>query len=342
MNKDVATVNRKKIIDSLATWSEVFNPKLTEVQEVSEEAYQHNKWFTSDNIFLALNSIRDHFLDEKRLYDWLSCYPLPENFQRKTIGLIMAGNIPMVGFHDLLCVMCAGHRALIKFSSKDNILLPWFLAKLFEIDSSWKELIIATDLLKGIDAAIATGSNNSSRYFKYYFGKYPHIIRKNRGSIAVFTGNESATDMLKLGSDIFSYFGLGCRNVSKLMVPEGYTFDHFFRSIDSFKHVMNHNKYKNNYDYNRTLLLLNKTPHLANDFLMLCEDERIVSPVAIVYYEFYKEENELNEKISRESGNIQCIAGSHFIPFGKTQFPELGDYADRVDTMEFLMSLVNK
>jgi hypothetical protein len=278
-------------------------------------------------------------LSRDKLEKWLSAYPIEMPANPKTVGIVMAGNIPMVGFHDLLSVMVSGHNALIKLSSKDHVLLTWLLKKLFGLDEDWKNRITVSDLLRGMDAVIATGSNNSSRYFEYYFAKYPHIVRRNRGSVAVLTGDESEDDLKRLGFDMLSYFGLGCRNVSKLLVPEGYSFDFLFESIMPFRYVIDHNKYKNNYDYNRTLLLMNKEPHLANEFLMLREDDRIVSPVAMVHYETYKTEDELNKILLKDEQNIQCVAGSDFIPFGKTQSPELWDYADGVDTMKFLLGM---
>jgi hypothetical protein len=190
-----------------------------------------------------------------------------------------------------------------------------------------------------MDAVIATGSNNTTRYFEYYFSKYPHIFRKNRGSVAVITGTETREELKNLGTDIFSYFGLGCRNVSKLMVPEGYSFDLFFDALEPFRYVIDHNKYKNNYDYNRTLMLMNKEPHLANEFLMVREDRRIVSPVAMVHYEFYADETDLEGKLAAQEAEIQCVAGEGYIPMGKTQSPELWEYADNRDTMKFLSDM---
>jgi hypothetical protein len=329
----------KKRIAGVSRLVVAMNQDDEEVKEIAERAYQFNKWFTTENIFRMMRNVCDQFLQRETLEEWMAYYSFPENLESKTVGIVMAGNIPMVGFHDLLCVLISGHKALIKVSSKDDVLIPWLLKKLVESDEEWKYQFAISDLLKNMDAAIATGSNNSSRYFEYYFGKYRHIIRKNRGSVAVLTGNESKEELFGLGTDIFSYFGLGCRNVSKLFVPEGYDPGFFLEAMSPFRYVIDHNKYKNNYDYNRTLLLMNNEPHLANDFLMLKQDGRIVSPVAMVHYEFYKNEMELKEKLVRDENNIQCIAGRGFIPFGQTQSPALGDYADHVDTMKFLVSL---
>ncbi|MBA2407118.1 MAG: acyl-CoA reductase, partial [Chitinophagales bacterium] len=233
-------MNLQKTIITLRELGELMNPELPEVQAIAERAYQHNKWFTSENVFLMLNQIRQNFLCPEKLQPWLSEYSFEKQQAQKNVGIVMAGNIPLVGFHDLLCVMLSGHKALIKLSSKDDILLPWVLKKLFNIDESWKHSIAIAELLNGMDAVIATGSKNSSRYFEYYFSKYPHIIRKNRGSIAILNGNESSADLQKLGKDIFTYFGLGCRNVSKLYVPRHYSFDLFFDSIGGFSNMINH------------------------------------------------------------------------------------------------------
>lgn len=332
-------MNLENRIASLCRLGKSMDPELPEVQEVAERAFFNNRWFTREHIYLMLESIRHQFLQAEKLHQWLAGYTIKDEQPAKNIGLIMAGNIPLVGFHDLLCVLLSGHKALIKLSSKDNILLPWLLEKLFLADEKWRSRVAVAELLNGMDAAIATGSNNSARYFHYYFDKYPHIIRKNRGSVAVLKGNETTADLLQLGIDIFTYFGLGCRNVSKLLVPEGYSFNHFFESIAPFHKVIEHNKYKNNFDYNLTLLMMNKEPHYNNDFLMLKEDSRMVSPVAILHYEYYQSETDLTDKLEKQKDEIQVIAGENFIPFGKTQTPELWDYADKVDTMEFLVKL---
>ncbi|MEO6168221.1 MAG: acyl-CoA reductase [Chitinophagales bacterium] len=332
-------MNLEKRISSVCQLKNTVDSAHAETLEIAELAYVNNKWFTQENTLQMMRNIHEQFLEEEKLRLWLSKYRLKEPASPQTVGLIMAGNIPLVGFHDLLCVLLSGHKALIKLSSKDNILLPWLLEKLFETDDSWRSKITFGELLNGMEAAIATGSNNSSRYFNYYFAKYPHIIRKNRGSVAVLTGNESKKALQQLGSDIFSYFGLGCRNVSKLMVPQDYTFDFFFESIEPFHKVIDHSKYKNNFDYNLTLLMMNKEPHFNNNFLMLREDERIVSPVAMLHYERYTNKQNLEEKLAVSEHEIQCITGEKYIPFGKTQSPELWDYADNIDTIKFLSSL---
>lgn len=332
-------MNLERRIDALQKLAAILDGKNEELKPVTKDAFQHNRWFTPENISLSLKNIRGQFLKKEKLESWISKYERGVVKHPRTIGMVMAGNIPLVGFHDFLCVFLAGHKGLIKLSSKDDILFPFLLKKLFEIDEELKHWISISEFIKGMEAVIATGSNNSSRYFQYYFGKYPHIIRKNRGSVAVLCGDESKEELEKLGSDIFSYFGLGCRNVSKLFVPENYSFDFLFESLQQFSYLNEHNKYKNNFDYNYAVLLLNKTPFLHNDFLMVREEQQVSSPVAMLYYEFYGDENDLKQKLDRDASAIQCLVGKEFIPFGETQSPELWDYSDNVDTMKFLLEL---
>lgn len=260
----------------------------------------------------------------------------------KSIGLILAGNIPMVGFHDVLSVLLSGHRALIKPASDDRILLPFLLGILAEIEPRFSDAIRLVDKLENPDAVIATGSNNSARYFEYYFGKYPHIIRKNRTSVAILSGNETDEELVRLGSDIFSYFGLGCRNVSKLYVPKGYVFDRFFKGMEQFGYLMQHNKYMNNYDYHRALFLLNQESFLTNDFLLLREHREVSTPVSVLHYESYANGADLNAGLETVQDQIQCTVGIGHLPFGTAQCPGPMDYADGVDTMDFLTGLSEK
>lgn len=328
-----------RLIQKLSDWGETIQPENEDWKMIIEKSYQHNRWFTPENIETTLLAIRNKFLDQSHLSKWLTEYDFKNPVSPKNIGLILAGNIPLVGFHDLLCVMVSGHRAEIKLSSKDNILLPFLLEKLFSIETSFREKIKISEKLKTTDAMIATGSNNSSRYFEYYFGKQAHIFRKNRSSVAVLNGDESFEDLYNLGKDIFTYFGLGCRNVSKLFIPEEYDVKKIFTGIENFNWVMNHSKYKNNFDYNRTLFLMNKTPHLSNDFLMLEENTNVSSPVAVVHYEFYRNNDVLRERLNEQADDIQVVAGNDFLPFGKTQEPELWEYADGADVLKFLLQL---
>jgi len=326
-------------VQSLIELGKRISPPDDALNEIIEQAFHANRWFTPENIHLALLNIKEKFLYKETLEKWLSTYSFPENKMAKSVGIVMAGNLALVGFHDLLCVLISGNKALIKLSSKDNVLLPFLLKSLFEINPEWKNFVQTSDLLKGMDAVIATGSNNTSRYFEYYFGRYPHIFRRHRNAVAVLDGTESHDELEKLGFDIFSYFGLGCRNVSKLLVPDEYVFDMLLESLSHFKKISDHNKYMNNYDYNRTLLLLNNTPHLANDFLMLKQDTQVASPVSVLHYEYYSGESELLQKLNRDEATIQLIAGKKFNAFGNSQSPELWDYADGADTIKFLEDL---
>jgi len=262
----------------------------------------------------------------------------------RSIGLILAGNIPIVGFHDILCVLASGHKALIKLSSHDQKFIPYLLNKLIEIEPGFELQISYIDRLKDFDAVIATGSNNTSRYFDYYFSKVPHIIRKNRNSVAILNGEESKEDLEALGHDIFDYFGLGCRNVSKLYVPKDYDFKEFFESIEEFKSVADHHKYNNNYDYNKSIFLVNLDKHFDNGFLLLKEDSRFVSPLAVLYYKEYQTIEQLGSELIKNEDLIQCIVSNSKLPlstvaFGQSQCPGLMDYADGVDTMKFLREL---
>lgn len=309
----------------------------SEFKTLAERAKVENPWFTEDNVRMAVSGLTQ-FLDKKKLEHWLSAYTLTDH-QSKKIALIMAGNIPMVGLHDLLSVLINGDAALIKLSSKDTVLIKWMTNKLVEFDNRFENKIIYAERLKDFDAVIATGSDNSARYFDYYFGKYPHIIRKNRTSVAILDGTESEEEMTSLGTDIFSYFGLGCRNVSKLFVPTGYKFDALFRSWEPFKGVIHHHKYGNNYDYQKSILLVTQTPFLDNGFIMIQKSERLVSPISVLYFEYYDSPQELNDKLNAVSDTLQCIVGKSApanVTFGQTQCPGLSDYADKVDTLQFL------
>lgn len=308
-----------------------------------------NRWFTPDNIQLALTAIAEQMLTREKLNAWTAKYPIGSHLHpEKTIGLVMAGNIPLVGFHDWLCVFVAGQRALVKLSDKDRRLLPFLVAKLGEwAFESWEytEFIGEGEQLKGFDAVIATGSNNTARYFEQYFAKYPHIIRRNRNGIAVLDGTESSAELYTLGRDIFTYFGLGCRNVSKIYVPRGYDFNPLLEALHEYREIIHHDKYKNNFDYNFTLFILNKIPHQNNGCLLLREETTLSSRIASVHYEYYDNLDELEGALSAQSDDIQCIVGkvklAHLpvLSFGMSQEPGLSDYADGVDIMQFLTGL---
>lgn len=307
------------------------------------EAEKQNAWFTKDNLQFALRQW-GQLLSAKHLGNWLNGYTEVKPDTPKTVAIIMAGNIPFVGFHDFICVLLSGHKVLAKLSSNDRVLLPIIADFLCEMDPTMNSKIEFTqERLEDFDAVIATGSNNTSRYFDYYFGKYPNIIRKNRTSIAILNGKESDEQLQLLGNDIFIYFGLGCRSVSKLFVPEGYDFDRFFKAIFNWKSVLQHHKYINNYDYNKAVYLMSNANLLDNEFLLLKEDSGYGSPIGALFYEYYRSPGELHQKVEDDKDKIQCAVASDFmegeIPFGQTQSPGLQDYADGVDTLKFLSQL---
>lgn len=312
-----------------------------QLNEWVEEAANENRWFTPDSVQMALEGLTK-MLKKEALENWIKPYSFNEG--GKQVGIVMAGNIPLVGFHDLLCVLISGHLAFIKLSSQDSKLLPKLTDLLISIEPVFGDLIHYVTQLKNKDAVIATGSDNSARYFKQYFSNQPNIIRKNRISCAVLTGKETEEDIVALGKDIFSYYGLGCRNVSKLYVPKDYDFKKLLHTLESFEEIGNHSKWRNNYDYNKSIYLVNREPHLDNGFLLLRESTQLVSPLSVIYYEEYESLDSINKKIASQQDKIQCVVSStveipNGIPFGKAQYPEVWDYADGVDTLKFLSEL---
>ncbi len=320
--------------------------ELDQLNLLVENSKASNGWFTPENVKFALNAL-GRSLELHKIERWLNKYP-EDIFNRahsKTVGVVMAGNIPLVGFHDYLSVLLTGYNLLAKLSGDDKKLLPLVHQIFAKLEPGFKFRATFTEKkLTDFDAIIATGSNNTSRYFEYYFGKYPNIIRKNRNGAAVITGSETHEELSALGEDIFRYYGLGCRSVSKLFVPKDYRFDDFFKSIESFNWVSSNHKYNNNYDYNKSVYLINKTPHFDNGFLILKEDAAYASPVAVVHYEHYHDITELNKLLNLHHEHIQCIVSvdeqiKGAIKPGKSQYPQLWNYADNVDTIEFLMGL---
>jgi hypothetical protein len=325
----------KIIRESLKNNQHNYSEKLNKL--IREEQFR-NSWFTPDYVRTALVAIADE-LTEENLIRWTGSYPaIREVMHPLRIGLIFAGNIPLAGFHDFLTVLISGNMLIAKTSSKDPDLIPFLSEIICSINPDFSDHIdFASGTLSGFDAVIATGSNNSARYFEYYFGKYPNIIRKNRNSIAVIDGGEAKEELEALGKDIFTYFGLGCRNVSKLYIPEGYEIAALPVHWQGFSSCINHPGYANNYDYNKAIYLVNRQKFLDTGHLLLREDSRLSSPVSVVHYEYYSSEATLYQQIEKNRDNIQCIAGRKYIPFGKSQSPHLWDYADGIDTMEFLL-----
>lgn len=305
-------------------------------------ASQHNAWFTPENLRYAFSNWADA-LTLPKLEKWLSNYQFDQK-DCKTIAVIMAGNIPLVGFHDFLCVLISGNRIAIKQSSNDQHLLQYIASYLAEIEPWFAgKISFYQEKLPPYDAVIATGSSNTSRYFEYYFSNKPNIIRKNRNSVAVLSGEESTAQLAALGKDIITYFGLGCRSVSKLFVPKDYDFEVIFKALYPHHQIINHNKYANNYDYNKAVYLMSLFPVLDNGFLMLKKDQGYGSPIATLFYEYYTDADALRQKLINEKDELQCVVSDGFIEgeisFGKTQEPELWDYADHVDTLKFLLEL---
>jgi hypothetical protein len=331
-------------LDSNRRKSDVLhNDSFFESFEVLLELSQsHNGWFTKEQVYFAVNSWAEA-LTETNLNEWLSHYDFSK-IKPKTVGLILAGNIPLVGFHDFLSVLISGHKVLVKTSSNDQHLIKFLANYLMAVEPELTSRITFTEgKLENFDAVIATGSNNTARYFEYYFKDKPSIIRKNRNSVAILNGNESHEDLVHLGEDIFRYFGLGCRNVSKLFVPKGYNFDAFFKAMFDYQDVIHYEKYSNNYDYNKAVFLMSNFKLLDNGFLTIREDTSYSSPISSVFYEFYEDLEALKNRLKYESDQIQCIVSSalvpNSIPFGETQKPKLWDYADDVDTLKFLISI---
>lgn len=320
-----------------------------ELANITQQAYYRNNWFTPDNSLNALLAIADEFLAADKLVAWLDHYPAvtarKAGDKPAAVGVVMAGNIPAVGFHDLLCVLLSGHRLLAKLSSQDFVLIHYLIQKLKEINPAFDNWIEEADRLNAADAYIATGSTNTARYFDYYFAKKPHIIRKNRTSVGVLMGEENEDDWLTLGHDISDYYGLGCRNVSTLLVPESYDFTPLLRTLEPNAPVyLSNHKYQNNYDYNKSIYLINAVPHLDNGYLLLTEHDGLVSPISVLYYQTYQTQADVRAWLAAQADRIQVVASAQgwfagSVPFGKTQQPGLMDYADGVDTMAFLTGL---
>ena len=309
-----------------------------ELDQVKERAYQKNKWFTKEFINYSFKNISENYLDPHLLRNWVNHYHIDDNILSGRVGVVMAGNIPLVGFHDFLSVFITGYHQLIKLSDKDDVLLTHIIEKLNQWNPRVQSMVTTTELLKDCDAYIATGSNNSARYFHHYFGKYPSIIRNNKTSVAVLTGEETEEDLSFLADDVYSYFGLGCRNVTKLFVPENYNFEGLLKAFKKYDYFSDLTKYRNNYDYNLALLIMNNKYYMANDSIILSENENIFSPVSVLNYSFYNNEKSMLEQLNLDE-NVQCIVGKNQVPFGKAQRPDLFDYADGIDTIEFLLGL---
>lgn len=308
-------------------------------EEAKKRAANENGWFIPGFVERAANTIARSFLQREILEKWTRRYSLPGDMPTaRRVGIVMAGNIPLVGFHDFLAVFISGHQAIIKPSSKDQVLIKHLVEKLTEWEPAVAARVQRAEMLKGCDAYLATGSNNSSRYFEYYFARYPHIIRRNRTSVAVLDGTETAAELSSLADDVHLYFGLGCRNVTKIYVPAGYDFVPLLEAFKQYNWMAENHKYKNNYDYNLALHLLNKKFYMSSGSLLLVEDPAIFSPISQLHYQFYSNDDELTALLPAAQ-DLQCIVGKKYTPFGQAQYPAIDEYADGVDVMKWLAGI---
>jgi len=314
-----------------------------ELETLMHKSELENPWFTQNNLRFALKSWADSFRQEA-LNSWLNEYDFSDIETQKRVGIVAAGNVPLVAWHDIMCVWLSGHKALVKLSSKDRLLIPFFVKFLAQFHAEIPNAIQFVERLEQVDAAICTGSNNTSRYFDYYFRNVANIIRSNRTSVAVLTGEESDEELQLLGEDIFRYFGLGCRNITKLYIPTDFDINRVFGAIYPHHEIVNHHKYANNYDYHRAILLMNLDEVLDNGFIVFKEDAGIHSPVGTLFYERYHDISKLRNDLKLREDELQCVVTKSSlwpdaVDFGQTQCPTLSDYADGVDTMDFLLKI---
>ena len=327
-------MNLQKRIELLGFLGEYLKEDSASYQELRYRAFMENKWFTPEYVFQSGKLIADHMLNKDQLSSFAATYGVREGLKNKTIGLVMAGNIPYVGFHDLLCIFLSGFRQRIKPSSKDSFMIKNLIQIAVSAFPEFENLVVLDEMLKGCDGYIATGSNNSARYFEHYFSKYPHIIRKNRTSVGVLDGTESAEELEALADDIQLYFGLGCRNVTQVLVPEEYDFVPLLTALRKYDHYRDHEKYRNNFDYQLTIAIMNNRFYMSNDSIVLLKNESPFSPISQLHYQYYTDKSAAVAAL--DNNKIQCLVGKGFIPFGDAQKPGLKDFPDGVDTMEFL------
>lgn len=332
-----------EILNALHYTGRVFSDKNdAELLIAMHKAYIANPWFTPENIALAVNYWSEKLTPES-LQQWIEREQIGNNPNPKTVGIIAAGNIPLVGLHDILSVIITGNRAIIKPSSEDEALTQFFIATMVQANPEMANYLQTTERIEKLDAVIATGSNNTARYFEYYFGKYPNVIRKNRNSIAVLTGNESPETLTKIAGDIVGYFGKGCRNVTQVWMPKGFDIVKFIDNTLPYSDLINHNKYANNYVYHRALFLMNMDAHLDNGFMLFREDKKIYAPIGTVNYTFYEDLSDVKAFIAEHTEEIQCVVSEadlgNVVAPGETQNPALWDYADGVNTIEFLKGI---
>lgn len=341
LNSKILT--RETRISAFVKLGEFLKSKELRESPFLENIVHRNAWYTRDNVLQQIDAISSNLTSDK-LENWLR--EVPNHNIDKSVGLVLAGNLPLVGFHDIMTVLLAGFKAQIKVSSDDAGLTKFILDHLFEIEPLFKERVQFVEKLEHYDLVIATGSNNSARYFEYYFGKKPNIIRKNRNSISVLSGHETAEELKDLGHDIFDYFGLGCRSVSKIFIPLDYNIPNLLDNFESFQGIKDHTKYNNNYDFNKSIYLINRNKHFDNGFLLLKEDESLASPLAVVHFEYYDSIEKVEEYINSHRDEIQCVTTEMDLnsvdvpvfPLGSSQHPSLDDYADNINTLSFLLN----
>lgn len=334
-------MNLEERIKAFSQLGHFFSDEITDdFAEKLKEAEIKNPWFTEENTKAAIGAWAK-LLTSENLNAWLSPYHLTDSLKPKNVLIIMAGNIPLVGFHDFLSVLISGNRAVIKLSSEDKTLLPFIIDKLIDIAPEFEDKIAFTTDVKDkqFDSVIATGSDMSAKYFDYYFKNAKKIIRKNRKSVAILDGTESKKELEELAIDVFAYFGLGCRNVSKLFLPKDYDLDQLFEAFYPYQDVMEHNKYANNYDYNKAIYLMGSHEIIENGFLLLKEDTSLQSPLAMLHYEYYSNLDKVKNFIEENKQQLQCVVSKNDTVFGQTQNPNLWDYADGEDTIAFLMEV---
>lgn len=315
------------------------------LESILYQAYSKNPWFVEKYATLALQNAASKYLNAEALKDWLNTYELDDNAAPKRVGLIPAGNIPLVGIHDLISIFVTGNTALIKPSSKDEVLTKYLIDALYELEPKARERVVLTERLVDFNGVIATGSNNTHRYFEHYFGKHPNVLRKNRTSVAVLDENASAEEMRLLGEDVFTFFGLGCRSVSKIFVPKGFAIERLLKEWDGFSWLGDHNKFHNNYMYHKSVYLVNKVSHFDTGFALISESEELFSPIGTIYYQEYENREDLENKLPGLGEHVQVVVSGPKMSikgscgYGAAQSPSLSDYADNVDTVKFLASL---
>jgi len=338
-NEIMATLSQR--IRAFEILGDMLDEWCTAPQDVDaiQKTVSVNPWFREEDIVKALQNLRP-WLTRESLEEWCAAYVIEDRPDiRARVALVMAGNIPLVNFHDALAILIQGHQLLSKTASRDPFLFPALAQELIKINPDFeRDIQCENGLLKDFDAVIATGSNNATRYFSYYFGKYPHIIRHNRSSIAVLDGTETDEQIEAFGADVFDYFGMGCRNISLFLLPENMDVTRLAGAWKSWTSIGNHGSYFNNYEYRKAVLLINSRPHLDSGFFLMEENESLHSPIGVLHYARYRNPKHLQNMLGELAADTQVCYGfqdERVLP-GTGQAPALMDYPDGVDTMAFL------